>query len=383
MEEEEGEHGGSGRTVCVTGASGFIGSWLVMTLLQRGYHVRATVRDPDNKSKVSHLLDLPKAGTHLTLWKADLMEEGSFDDPIHGCDGVFHVATPTEFSSKDPENEVIKPTVNGVLNIMRSCSKAKTVKRLIHTSTTGTVVIQPQPQPQPEPDQYDESFWTDINFCKAQKMTGWHNRATCEPAICSQLDKSCEIGTMDHGSIILAPNIFLCFQMYFVGKTMAEKAAWEFAEENGLDLITIQPSIVIGPFITPSKPLSIELSIALITRNERLYPMLTRARAVHVVDVCNAHIYLLEHPQAKGRYICSSHCFTIFDLSKSLSQKYPEFNIPTKFESVDESLKPIPASSKKLLDLGFKFKYNSDEYDVGDLCSEAIESCREKGMLQL
>nr|ASU87423.1 dihydroflavonol-4-reductase [Camellia sinensis] len=342
--EEEREHGGSGRTVCVTGASGFIGSWLVMTLLQRGYHVRATVRDPDNKSKVSHLLDLPKAGTHLTLWKADIMEEGSFDDPIHGCDGVFHVATPTEFSSKDPENEVIKPTVNGVLNIMRSCSKAKTVKRLIHTSTTGTVVIQPQPQPQPEPDQYDESFWTDINFCKAQKMTGW---------------------------------------MYFVGKTMAEKAAWEFAEENGLDLITIQPSIVIGPFITPSKPLSIELSIALITRNERLYPMLTRARAVHVVDVCNAHIYLLEHPQAKGRYICSSHCFTIFDLSKSLSQKYPEFNIPTKFESVDESLKPIPASSKKLLDLGFKFKYNPDEYNAGDLCSEAIEFCREKGWLTL
>ena len=33
-------------TVCVTGASGFIGSWLVMKLLQRGYYVHATVRDP-------------------------------------------------------------------------------------------------------------------------------------------------------------------------------------------------------------------------------------------------------------------------------------------------------------------------------------------------
>lgn len=33
-------------TVCVTGASGFIGSWLVMRLLERGYFVRATVRDP-------------------------------------------------------------------------------------------------------------------------------------------------------------------------------------------------------------------------------------------------------------------------------------------------------------------------------------------------
>lgn len=33
-------------TVCVTGASGFIGSWLVMRLLERSYNVRATVRDP-------------------------------------------------------------------------------------------------------------------------------------------------------------------------------------------------------------------------------------------------------------------------------------------------------------------------------------------------
>lgn len=32
-------------TVCVTGASGFIGSWLVKRLLERGYIVRATVRD--------------------------------------------------------------------------------------------------------------------------------------------------------------------------------------------------------------------------------------------------------------------------------------------------------------------------------------------------
>lgn len=33
-------------TVCVTGAAGFIGSWLVMRLLERGYNVHATVRDP-------------------------------------------------------------------------------------------------------------------------------------------------------------------------------------------------------------------------------------------------------------------------------------------------------------------------------------------------
>lgn len=56
-----------------------------------------------NMKKVKHLLELPKADTNLTLWKADLNEEGSFDEAIEGCVGVFHVATPMDFESKDPE----------------------------------------------------------------------------------------------------------------------------------------------------------------------------------------------------------------------------------------------------------------------------------------
>ena len=54
--------------------------------------------------KVKHLLELPKASTtHLIPWKADLNEEGRFDEAIKGCNGVFLVATPMDFESKDPE----------------------------------------------------------------------------------------------------------------------------------------------------------------------------------------------------------------------------------------------------------------------------------------
>lgn len=49
------------------------------------------------------LLELPGAASHLTLWKADLTIDGSFDNAISGCTGVFHVATPMDFESKDPE----------------------------------------------------------------------------------------------------------------------------------------------------------------------------------------------------------------------------------------------------------------------------------------
>jgi len=57
----------------------------------------------DNMKKVNHLLELPGAKGKLSLWKADLGVEGSFDEAIKGCTGVFHVATPMDFESKDPE----------------------------------------------------------------------------------------------------------------------------------------------------------------------------------------------------------------------------------------------------------------------------------------
>ncbi|KAK7264046.1 hypothetical protein RJT34_31649 [Clitoria ternatea] len=80
----------TGKVVCVTGASGYIASWIVKFLLQRGYIV-------------DHLLKLDGAKERLLLFKADLLEEGSFDSAIEGCDGVFHTASPVNPIVKDPQ----------------------------------------------------------------------------------------------------------------------------------------------------------------------------------------------------------------------------------------------------------------------------------------
>lgn len=66
------------------------------------------------------------------------------------------------------QNEVIKPTVAGMLDIMKSCVDAKTVKRLVFTSSAGTVIGEQHRKPV-----YDETCWTDVQFCRTQKMTGW------------------------------------------------------------------------------------------------------------------------------------------------------------------------------------------------------------------
>ncbi|XP_072972838.1 dihydroflavonol 4-reductase [Typha angustifolia] len=328
MKEEESVKG----PVAVTGASGYVGTWLVMKLLAAGYTVRATVRDPSNLGKVKPLLDLPGSSERLTLWKADLDEEGSFNEAINGCCGVFHVATPMDFESKDPENEVIRPTIKGMLSIMKSCKEAGTVKRVVFTSSAGTVNIVEKQQPV-----YDENSWTDVEFCRRVKMTGW---------------------------------------MYFVSKTLAEKAAWEYAKENDIDLISIIPTLVVGSFISSSMPPSMITALSLITGNEAHYSILKQVQLVHLDDLCEAHIFLYERPEAKGRYICSSHDCTIYDLAKMIKERYPEYNIPQRFEGIEEDIEPIRFSSKKLVDLGFKFQYTAvDMYDA------AIGTCKEKKLI--
>ncbi|XP_027156237.1 cinnamoyl-CoA reductase 1-like [Coffea eugenioides] len=86
------------RTVCVTGAGGYLASWVVKLLLSRHYTVHATLRKP-NDEKYVHLKKLDKAAENLKLFKADLLDYNSISAAIRGCDGVFHVASPVPSGS--------------------------------------------------------------------------------------------------------------------------------------------------------------------------------------------------------------------------------------------------------------------------------------------
>ncbi|GMP61816.1 hypothetical protein CsSME_00024129 [Camellia sinensis var. sinensis] len=321
--------------VCVTGGTGYVGSWLIMRLLQHGYTVRTTIRSyPDSNKDISYLTNLPGASEKLQIFNADLNHPETFAGVIRGCTGVFHVAHPVTFEENAPEEVTNERAINATLGILQACVNSKTVKRVVYTSSAFTVLYNDK-----NLGMIDESHWTDIDYVRAQKPFG---------------------------------------ASFIISKTLAERAALEFAKDHGLNLVSLIPPMIIGPYLCPHCPGSVYTALAVIFGEEEQYKHLSKTSLVHIDDVANAHIFLLENPSLKGRYICSPLEVTIDQICEFLSAKYPEYPVPkadSLLKGIEES-KYSGLSSKKLLDCGFKFKYGFE-----DMFDGAIQCCKERGLI--
>jgi nucleoside-diphosphate-sugar epimerase len=325
-------NGHGGKLVCVTGGSGYIASWLVKFLLQRGYTVRATVRHPNDPKKTEHLRALDGAKERLHLLKAELLEEGAFDSVIDGCDAVFHTASPVAFIVTNPQPDLIDPAVNGTLNVLRSCAKTSSVKRVVVTSSMAAVSFNGRPL---APDVVvDETWFSDPSFCKESKK--W----------------------------------------YVLSKTLAEEAAWQFAKENGIDLVTLNPSLVIGPMLQPTLNLTVEMFFNILNGAET-FPN-EHYRYVDVRDVAYAHILAFEVPSANGRYILSGTVMHASYVVKMLREHYPTLKLPDKC-SDKIGLFPTAYQVTKEKAKGLGVKFTPFEVTLKD----TVESLKEKGFLNV
>ncbi|GAB4860915.1 hypothetical protein Ancab_036076 [Ancistrocladus abbreviatus] len=302
---------GEGMVVCVMGAAGYIASWTVKLLLRRGYTVRGTVRDPADRKKTEHLLRLDGAEERLKLFKADLLEEGSFDSVVDGCDGIFHMASPVIFQGiKDPKAELIDPAVKGTLNVLKSCAKAKSVRRVVLTSSMATVAFTGQPV---NADVLVDEAWFSV------------------PSACEELEL-----------------------WYTLSKTMAEKAAWKFVEENGLDLVTTNAGYVFGPPLQPT----INFSVGIILD---LFKGPTYANGyviyVDVRDVANAHIQAFEIASASGRYCLVDSAPHFSDIIKIIRESFPNLKLAERCVDAehDELWPALNVSREKAKNLGIEF----------------------------
>ena len=65
---------------------------------------------------------------------------------------------------------MIKPAIQGVQNVLKACGKAKTVKRVVLTSSAATVSINTL---KGTGLVVDEGNWTDVEFLASEKPPTW------------------------------------------------------------------------------------------------------------------------------------------------------------------------------------------------------------------
>ena len=250
------------KKVLVTGISGFVGQHCAAELLKNGYAVRGSVRSLSKSDEVKNGIKKevdPKG--NLEFCELDLMKDEGWDGAMEGCDFVLHVASPFIVKAPKDENDLIKPAVEGTLRALKAAKKAG-VKRVILTSSTASM----------QGGQYgvvklNQDSWTDVN------------------------EKS--------------------VTAYFKSKTLAEKAAWEFIQnQNGdskLELVVINPGPIYGPTLTGNLVSeSMDFFKKLITGK---VPMLPKADSVmsDVRDIAYIHVKALENEKASGnRFIVTT-----------------------------------------------------------------------------
>jgi len=251
----------SEHSVLVTGGTGFIAQYCIITLLEKGFKVRTTVRDLAREAEVRRHLKQRNVdpGSDLSFVVADLMSDDGWKEAVAGCRYVIHGASPTPSGNQVTEADWVNPATEGNLRVLRAASEAG-VKRVVLTSAFGAVGVGHSADYRRP---FDETDWSDVS-----------------------------------GDV----------WAYQKSKTLAERAAWEFiqsAQGQGLELAAINPVAVLGPVLGATYSHSTRI-IKDMLEGQPGCPNINSC-FVDVRDVAELHLLAMTHPAANGeRFLASS-----------------------------------------------------------------------------
>ncbi len=259
-------------TVLVTGGSGYIGSWCAITLLQRGYTVRATIRTFEREAAArAAIAGVVDPGNRLSFHAADLTRDDGWDAAAEGAEYVLHVASPLGVPLPRDPDELIVPARDGALRALGAAIKAG-AKRVVMTSSVAAT----SPDPRLPDGESDESVWTD----PADPQVGFYPRS----------------------------------------KTIAERAAWDLIASSGRSttLATVNPALVLGPVLGADFSDSVQIIQRLLSGKMPGVPRLG-FNIVDVRDVADLHIRAMTAPEAAGqRFIAAGEFAWMADLAAIL-----------------------------------------------------------------
>lgn len=269
--------------VMVTGATGYVAGWLIRRLLEEGFTVHATVRDPGNAAKVGFLDKLAASlPGSIRLFRADLLDPGSYSEAMDGCGVVFHTASPFFTSVDDPQRDLIDPAVKGTRNVLETANGTESVQRIVVTSSCAAI--------------YGDS--ADCALAPSGKITEAEWNST---------------SNINH-----VP--------YSYSKTLAELAAWDMAEaQKRWKLVTINPSLVLGPAVNPN-PTSDSFNIMRQAGDGSMKTGVPHweVGGVDVRDVAEAHMRVAFREDAEGRHIVSCRTVSFLEFGQILAAHFGE-----------------------------------------------------------
>ncbi|KAI0140364.1 putative NAD dependent epimerase/dehydratase [Pestalotiopsis sp. NC0098] len=279
--------------VLLTGGSGFIAAHILEILLQHGHEVITTVRSEDKAARIRNAH--PNAPLTVAI-VPDIVKPNAFDSVVStpGLEAVIHTASPFHFNYTDAKTELLDPALIGTTSILKAIKDyAPGVKRVVITSSFASMLSE---QALADPT----TIFTEANW----------NPYTYEVGL--QGDK---------------------VKTYRTSKTIAEKAAWKFLEDNkpGFDLATICPPLVFGPVVHHLESLS-----SINTSNQRFVDMIQGGWKQHIPetgtylwvdvrDVARAHVLVMEKQAAGGqRFFLTAGRFTNRDLADVVRKNFPD-----------------------------------------------------------
>jgi dihydroflavonol-4-reductase len=276
--------------VLVTGGSGYVAAYCIAQLLTESWRVRTTVRNPARAEVVRATIGkIAEGAGAIELAAADLNSDAGWPDAVVGVDYVLHVASPLPAVDPKNDDELVRPARDGTLRVLKA-SRDAGVKRVVMTSSMAAIAYGRGERPEP----FTETDWTD------------------------------ETNRDDTSA-------------YERSKTIAERAAWAWHKADGgaLELVTVNPSLVLGPVLGSDFSASIEAIKKLLDGSVPALPRFGFS-FVDVRDIAQLHLLAMTAPAAAGqRFLGSADFYWMKDMAKVLKQglgdkarKVPSMTIP-------------------------------------------------------